>query len=164
MWAFMMGMIFSPAMIIILLIIAVLFDHNEAKGWVVFVALVAAVLAWSVFGATWQQLLIVAGAWIPIGIAWSIWRWRRHCSKVVTKFKESGAVHPDTYTTSKIDPANSKSTIVYWIIAWPISVIEMSIGDLIDVIGVLVTQVFKGTYARISASALRDLENINKQK
>ena len=162
MWTFMMGVLFSPIMIGALLVIAVLLDHKEAKGWVIFFALVAGLLAWSVFNVTWQQLLIVAGAWVPIGVAWSIWRWRRHCSAVVTKFKESGSKTPEMYVMTKLDPANSKGSIVYWIIAWPISVIEMSIGDFIDVIGILVTRVFKGTYARISASAIKDLEDINK--
>lgn len=159
---YIIGILTAPYVLVALFLLAVLFDHNDARGWSGFLTISAIGLTLWAFSPSWYLLGVIVGAWIPVGIAWSMWRWRRYCAKVLKDATNEKISKPEALR--KIETGRNTPTIVYWAMAWPISMIEMICSDIIDMVEVLVTRVFKGTYAKIAgdtADKIRDIREID---
>lgn len=154
---FLLGVLLTPWMLAGLLIASVFFEHKECRGWVVFLTISAVVITYILCGLQPIHLAYAALAWIPIGIIWAMWRWKRHCARVVNETDTSDEWSVNR-AKEKLNPTENKSTLVYWVWAWPISMVDMTMGDVYDLIENLITKVFKGTFAKISLKANDDLD------
>lgn len=158
MWAFILGVLFSLPVLIGFIFLGLFLEHNEHDGWALFITLVVATIAWNMFTFPLNILLISAAAYFPIGILWSFWRWRRHCSRVVADVKKNPRHKADAL--NKLDLSEQIFRIVSWILNWPASALASLLGDIIDVIEVLVRKVFHKVYVKISRNAIREIENL----
>ena len=60
---------------------------------------------------------------------------------------------------AKVDFAQNKQMIAYWIMGWPVSVVESAIGDVIDSVEAAVRRIANSTYSRWSESAMAEMES-----
>lgn len=149
--------------------------HEESDGWAIAWMIVLCVIAYNIFQVDSMTLLVSAAAYIPIGIMWSFYRWKRFCNKKVEYFNEEKArieegvdqtsphklsMHADTVdrwrTALELDvlPGRNITRLVNWIFIWPFSVIENVLGDLYDMVVNLVKDHLISFYGRISSNAL----------
>jgi hypothetical protein len=84
---FVTGIIFSYYFVVGLFLLAILLDHNERSGWSAFLAILSIYIVQDILTLTMMQTGILVALYVPIGLVWSGWRWKRHCSKVVNNLK-----------------------------------------------------------------------------
>jgi hypothetical protein len=147
--------------IAVLLVLGILFEHSEARGWAIVTAIVASVVSFFYFSISLENFAFGSLAYLVIGIVWSFYRYKRYVGKAVSDAKES--VMSDTqkeYLIRDLHPTKNLSTITAWIIVWPFSAIDNIAGDLINAIETLVKTVFRGVYHRIYESAVADIRKI----
>lgn len=155
---FILGMFFSPIVLCIFIALSLLFEYKEARGFAGTCFILAGIIVYSLLGLSLQTLGMVAALWVPVGLGWSIWRWSRYCSNIV-KQAEAGEISKST-AKWEVDFKHKTPTLVYWVIFWPVSLVEMLLSDIFDIIETLVTKVFKGTYARIANNASSKLDKL----
>jgi hypothetical protein len=141
---------------ITLLILGILFEHNGARGWAVFSALVTMVVSYFFFGIPLTTVLLGAAAYVAIGVVWSFFRYKRHVNEVVERNKESSRSAKDR-ALEALHPKAMLSTITAWILVWPFSLVENFVGDIINGIQLLVQKVFRSIYHKIYDSAVSKL-------
>lgn len=141
-----------------LLFTIMVFEHNDLEGWGIFGLILLVITFYIILDINTKYLIISGILYIPLGVAWSIYRWKRHCSSVMEDYdinvKLSGC-ELDSYQKSgfidRLKASNNVTKIVNWVIVWPFSLLDNLIGDIID----FVTQVIKkhliGIYNKISA-------------
>jgi hypothetical protein len=154
---FLLGIFATPLALIVLLVLGILFEHNGARGWAVFTALAALTAAYFAFQVPLATLALGAGAYFVIGLVWSFWRYKRHASKVVAENKGADANQKERVLRA-LHPKAMVSTIVAWILIWPFSIIENLIGDILNVLQLMVTKFFRGVYHRVYDSAVAALQ------
>lgn len=141
----------------VLAILGILFEHNGARGWSVFTALVIAAVAYIAFDASLVSIAIGAVAYVVVGLVWSFWRYKRHAAKVVEE-NHNGSPGDKEYALRRLHPSAMLPTITAWILIWPFSLVEHIVGDLINAIQSLVTKFFRGVYHRIYDAAVAALK------
>lgn len=150
---------FSWPVLLLAGILAIASVHNDSHGWSAIWSLFAAFVIWGIVSPSWVIVLIGMLAYVPIGLFWSYWRWRRHCSSIVRKVEDNDIDKREA--RGYLDPKTRYKDIASWVIAWPFSIVEAALGDFIDVINVLVRKWFKNMYAKVSASALREIDELD---
>jgi hypothetical protein len=151
-----LALILSWPAIIGLFVIALCFEHNERHGWTTVFTTIALIALVAMFKLPWQQIGFMALAWLPIGLIWSMWRWRRRCSNII-ELNHSGELHKDM-AEHKLAVENNFDVITYWTICWPVSFLEAFVGDIIDFVSNLIRKMFRSTYERMSAKAKSQLK------
>ena len=134
-------------------------EYSESRGFAVFWALVASVLAFFYFKMSLIDIAIYAGAYLVVGVIWSFYRYKRF---MFDKIQEAEEMNYKIRSISDYHPSKMLDTITAWIIIWPFSLIENLCGDIINGIEMLVKKVFKGVYNRIYENAIKDTNRINK--
>jgi hypothetical protein len=162
-----------PALIIILLI-ATYQESREHHTWAAFLMIVSLTIIYFIFEIKLIHALIVAAAYIPIGMIWSVFRWKIHCKRSTEKAKNDLLNRHEDVTSNRfkgndsfisihlkdsIDVRRNTDKLVLWVVCWPISIIERSIGDAIHAVRFMVTDWFGSVFQRISDSASTDFEN-----
>jgi len=142
--------------IIVLFVLGILFEHNAARGWALFIALVSMVVAYFFFNVSLAVIALGAVGYIAIGLIWSFWRYKRHAEKVVEENRNAGR-HEKERAIERLHPKAMLSTITAWIIIWPFSMVENILGDIITTVQLLVTKFFRGVYHRVYDSAVSAL-------
>lgn len=140
----------------LLVVAGIIFEAHSSTGWAVFTGLLAATLAFFFFNASLIGLAIVSAVYIPIGLVWSWYRYKRHAAKTVEKAKALGQREKELLVKA-LHPKEMLGTIVQWILIWPLSMIENLIGDLIHMVESLVTRWFRGVYHTIYDSAVKSI-------
>jgi hypothetical protein len=140
----------------VLVLFGIISEHNNARGWSVFWALLAAAIAYLVFHVSLMTLIVGAIGYIIIGLFWSFWRYKRHASKIVEEYRQSSDSEKERALRG-LHPKAMLSTITAWIVIWPFSMVENVIGDLITGIQMLVTKFFRGVYHKVYDSAVAAL-------
>jgi hypothetical protein len=140
----------------VLILLGIISEHNNSRGWAVFWALLAGAIAFLVFHVSLMTLIIGAIGYIIIGLFWSFWRYKRHVSKIVEEYRNSSDSEKER-ALRNIHPKAMLSTITAWIMIWPFSMVENVIGDLITGIQMLVTKFFRGVYHKVYDSAVAAL-------
>jgi hypothetical protein len=141
-----------------LFLFGTLFEYNGARGWAVFVGLVALVIAFFFFTVPLQTIAIYAVAYGVIGTLWSFWRYKRFVEEEAEYIRnESYDAETKARRAKQLHPTQNLDTITAWIIIWPFSFVESVAGDLINFVQTLVTKVFKGVYNKIYNAAVSDL-------
>jgi hypothetical protein len=154
--AFAAGWLLSWPALAILVILGILFEHNGARGWAVFTALVIAAISYFFFSVSLMTIGIGAVAYIAIGLVWSFWRYKRHVDDVVEMNKGESDMRK-AHALQQIHPKEMLGTITAWIMIWPFSMTENFVGDIVDAIQDLVRRVFRGVYHKIYDSAVSRL-------
>lgn len=150
--AFMTGVMLSWPAFIILVIWGIMCEANGADGWTVFVGIVTALVAFFFFDVSLKMLALISVAYLCIGVAWSMWRYKRHLRKMVQDLKgKSETEISRTLSRARVDYFIGK--ITSWVLIWPFSVIENCIGDFI----VLLQNSIKGIFERMYRSAESEL-------
>jgi len=170
---FALGVLFSPIFFCILFVIAVLFEHNDLTP-LTFIFQVAIVgLVWKTFGIdlTSTSYWIIGLSYIPIGLVWATWRWFRHCRKINEEIEESDIKKDNNFDSYQIrewrNQLNVKKQvgrIVTWVLCFPISMVEMFLGDLFDFVRTIVTKFLRGIFDRIAKSTNAKLDEYDKDK
>jgi hypothetical protein len=154
---FIAGVMLTWPALIVLLVLGVLFEHNDAHGWAVFIALITAVVLFFFFSVPLLTLTIGAVVYVAAGLLWSFWRYKRHVADVIEEYKDAQQ-HLKTHALEYLSPKAMLSTITSWIIVWPFSIIDSLVFDIIDGIQILVKKVFHGVYNKIYESAISALK------
>jgi hypothetical protein len=140
-----------------LLVLGIIFEHNEARSWAVFIALVSVVVAYFFFHISLITLGASAVGYVVIGLVWSFYRYKRHASNVVLANLASSD-YTKAQVLANLHPKAMLSTITAWITIWPFSLIENLIGDILTAINSLVTTWFRKVYHSIYESAVAALK------
>jgi hypothetical protein len=160
-----------------LLLLTLIIEHNERHGWTVFFSIITLLVAMTAFSLSWSQVGYVALAYIPIGLVWSLWRWKRRCSKAM---KEYDALKMPNCSDDHYDMRDYKSkqsdlrhkvtfqahidTIILWVLAWPFSLVEALIGDVIDMVEATIRAIARGTYNRWSNQAHAHFDAVDERR
>lgn len=139
---------------------AIYAEHCDSTGWAVFVSIIAGAIAFCMFDIPVKTLLYGVLAYAVIGIAWSFWRYKRYVEVRVAEIKQQN--HPDDGFSKKralerLSPQEMSSTIVSWIVIWPVSLIENLVSDIITSLEKLVRGWLNKIYTSIYSSATKDL-------
>ena len=145
------------AILVGLALLGILFEHNGARGWAVFTALIVAAVAYISFHVSLLMIAIGAVGYIAVGLAWSFWRYKRHAANVVEQNREANASTKER-ALALLHPKAMLGTITAWIMIWPFSMVENIVGDLITAIQMLVTKFFRGVYHKVYESAVQALK------
>jgi hypothetical protein len=145
-----------PALIA-LLFFGVLFEHNGARGWAVFTALVVAAVAYFFFSVSLLTIGIGVASYIAFGLVWSFWRYKRE-AQLVVEANKAESIQTREYALRRLHPRNMWPSITAWVMIWPFSLIENFVGDIINAIQALVKKVFRGIYYKIYDSAVEALK------
>jgi hypothetical protein len=134
-----------------------LFEHNAARGWAVFTALVVLAVSYFFFNVSLLALAAYAAGYIVVGLVWSWYRYKRHAASVVAEHRDSTASQKER-ALAALHPKAMLSTITAWIMVWPFSLVENFVGDIINAIQLLVTKFFRGVYHSIYDAAVSALK------
>lgn len=160
---FMSAVFFSAYFIIALFLFAVWLDRKESSGWAAFLVSVSILMIGWQAELSWIQIGIALLAYIPAGLAWSIWRWKRYCKRIVNEFKRSEVSTEDASaharkSKEKLKPSQNIQKLIGWTVAWPVSMASTLFGDIIDGIETFIRERLIGIYRRISSSAINEID------
>lgn len=162
--AFLAGWLLSWPSLAILCGLGILFEHNEAHGMAIFLALITAASAFFFFDVTAVHLAVVAVAYLVVGVAWSFWRYRRFVRSAVERItRESHSPDILSIKLGSLKPSSNTEKIVGWVIVWPFSAVDSIVGDLISIVTELVTTTFRKIYVSIYNAATKGLLDESKQ-
>ena len=148
------GYILTWPTLCILFEFGVLFEHHNARGWAVFVGLVAMAISYFYFAVPLLAVAIYAGVYLFVGMLWSFWRYKRYVEAEVE------LIRAGSYLARSVDnlhPSRNLDTITCWILIWPISAVESITGDIINITQTLIQKVFHGVYHKIYTAATAPL-------
>lgn len=146
--------------------------HIENDGWAIIWLAAFAAIAYFAFTVSWQTIAIVAAIYVPIGLVWSIYRWKRHCRDAFKTYEKEKAsianIKENTSWDNKLErrqedakkamnPADNIDSIASWVIIWPFSLIDNLIGDLIDLIKDGIEKYLISIYSNIAGKYLKQL-------
>lgn len=176
MFEFILSLILAPITIGFLIISALFCEYNERHGWTVIFTAILTYIGYKIFQLTPSQLGMVLGGYIPVGFLWSFWRWKRRCDSVVEKTEEKLKDIKDLYSygamrEAKLDecrrkailaitPSEQLDTLVFWVIGWPFSFIEMFLHNLVNLIECTIRAIATKTYQKITAKATARIDGL----
>lgn len=132
------------AILAVLLLFASHWDSLAASFWLLVIGLailqvvtIANPLGW--VKAHPYTVLAIAGAYLPVGVGWSIFRWRNVLAKAADLLRaEKASWRPSAYATwndyvrsSLPSATRNKSRIVGWIGYWPFSMADYLFFDML---------------------------------
>jgi hypothetical protein len=163
-----LGIIFSVYFIAALVIVAFIAEYNNSSQWAAFWLVVCAVVCEKMYSISWAYIGWFALAFIPIGLCWSVWRWKRYADKLVSDFnndvKHNSSTRSDYIERcyyslqNHLNPQNNIVTIVGWVLSWPVSFINSMVGDFIAILESAIKKYFIGIFKRISNAASKRIE------
>jgi len=156
----------------IVYMVGAVFDHNEwaFASFLCLASIIGAVYALALVPATYMWY--AAAAYFPIGITWSIWRWRQYVRrKVDEEMEEATAGNTFNYREmpsldarkdlarkrcrEKLTLANNAGRVTEWAMMWPMSIVANILGDVYDALRELIVTKLSRIYAAIVESALK---------
>jgi len=161
--AFVLGIILTIPFFIGLIIVGLLFDHNEKDGWSILMMAFIGFIAYNLFAISSTYILYAGIAYLPIGIIWSMWRWRMHGRRVVSKL-ENHVFYNKEQALEDIKLSNQVMKIVHWIVAWPLSIIASGLRDIITFLEILVTRHFRKLYEKLAQSSVNEINDYVERK
>jgi hypothetical protein len=147
--------------LVIVLLLGIAFEHAGNRKSAVFTGLVAMAISYFYFDIPFSTIWGYVVAYFAVGVVWSFLRYRRYVGVMVKSLeKRTWRTQEDKdKAINNLAPSNNLERITSWIIVWPFSVIENSLGDIITAIQSLVTRVFKGIYYKIFMAQTEALRN-----
>jgi len=151
------GYILTWPGLIVLFILGTYFEHRESRGTAVFIGILTIFTSYFFFDVSVQTIAEYAVGYLAVGILWSFWRYKKYVTAKVKYIKEYERDDMQHYYAKNLHPSKHLDTITAWILIWPFSMMESVVGDAIDMVNSLVTNVFKSVYHKIYAKAIQDL-------
>lgn len=139
---------------------AIYAEHSDSTGWAVFASVVAGAIAFFMFDIPLQTLLYSALVYAVVGIVWSFWRYKRYVEVRVDEIKKKDYASDSFSKKSALEslsPKEMSTTIVSWIVIWPISLVENLVSDIITGLEKLVRTWLNQIYTGIYKSATKDI-------
>jgi len=182
---FFAGVLLTPWAFGVLFVICWIFEHNEWRFWSTVLLGGVVFIACKIFYVPQPWLNYGLFAYLPVGFGWSFWRWLRHCSTVseeavaekerIVKYNEAlkkrceenpsygkpvlDEFYVDHYK-DKIKLRYNLNKITYWILIWPLSLIDMILGDIYDVIKHFVKNVCGRGYKKIAEKYMKKIDSL----
>jgi hypothetical protein len=158
--AFGLGVIMSPWVFGILIILALWAESLDNHKTTAFFVALGLVSSYFMFNISIVYLL----AYIPVGMLWSVWRWKIHCKKATIRAKLRKADVTERASQRRrlekeVRLKDNVDKIVSWIVCFPVSVLEQVVGDVVLMLKVIVTEWFAKLYTLSSNKALDDFDN-----
>jgi hypothetical protein len=134
---FFLGVLVSPYLWGMLLLLSFFAEANNASGWCGFMwTLLLGVLLFSFQPGFALAVTLIVG-YLLSGVLWSIFRYRKYISDAYENWKENkgrfdkdtNTVFTETYYFEKLSPKECSGKITYWAIYWPPSLITYLLGD-----------------------------------
>jgi hypothetical protein len=98
------------------------------------------------------NITAAAGAYILVGLIWSVFRWYRQVTKAVAEYNDEKISDYDLIAKTKV--GRNKAEITAWIGYWPWSLVWNLTGDILT--GLF--DAFKNVYQNIANSALKNIK------
>lgn len=100
----------------------------------------------------WSQFQWYLYAYLPVGMVWSLHRYRRYLRHLREKYDQLDDDFDKRMLAKKLnDVTKSADKIVYWVYAWPLSALTWTLKDVIDFLKRLVTVHLRRVYERVAA-------------
>jgi hypothetical protein len=146
--------------------------HLDNDGWAIIWLAALTAAAYFAFTVSWQTIAIAAAVYIPIGLIWSIYRWKRHCKTALEDYQDSKeriqSGKENNSWDNKLErrqedakklmnPAKNIDRIASWVIVWPFSLIDNIIGDLIDMVRDIIKKYLIRIYDTIAGKYLKEI-------
>lgn len=144
------------------LLIGVWGEYCGHHKFAAFTTILAGLAIWKMFDVDPQHTMYAAIAYIPIGMIWSVWRWKVYCKRTTQRTLQS--LNDDWGVTSpkdleeQLNITRNLDRLVSWVICWPISMIERAIGDLIHMIKIMITEWFGNVYKSIASNSVSEYQ------
>lgn len=142
--------------------------HNESKFFGLLFLGLFAFTAYKFFNISLENMLYYVIGYIVVGFMWSFWRYKKYVRKHVNDFNNkigdySGRFYgndDDKYKALLKNTELSKNVdlVVFWVLVFPLSMIENLLGDLIDFVTSTVTVYLKSVYESIINSELKNVK------
>ena len=151
--------LFTWPALAVLFVLGLIFEHNHRSGWAVFIGLITMFAGYFYFGLSLATLAIYGAAYLAAGLVWSFWRYGRFVRSEVARIKADSYIKESEYASyaKNLSPAKHLGKITSWIIVWPLSLANLAVGDIIDIIQFTATKLFKMVYVKIYTSQVADL-------
>lgn len=132
--------------------------HNEEAGWAMFLTVCSIAILCGILQLSVVTIGIGAIVYLPIGLVWSIWRWKRKVNYIVRQVQD-GDMSSDR-GREEVLVRNNLQNLVSWVIVWPFSVVESFIGDIVELVQIAVRNWFRSVYEKISNDAIQKIDSI----
>lgn len=121
-------------------------------------------VAYMLFRPSLTAILLMAVAWMPIGLCWAICKWKLRIQEVTQHIKQHNlkpkapedvwGYDPFDSLMQRITVPEQKSALAHWIIFWPSSMVSTLILNLQTLIETLVVTHIGGRLTRMADNAL----------
>lgn len=171
-WLWVIGVALWWPIIIPLILIAIYVEHQDSHGWMAFWAIVIHAWLFKFFEIDPVIVAYYTAGYVPVGILWSIYRWKRYVGAFITTRKrweqeERNVTISNNYSNTafvfdvedvreSLTLLNNKQKILCWVMGWPISLAESFLGDLVHQLWTFISVRLGGIYKRIAESAISD--------
>jgi hypothetical protein len=156
------ALLFTPITLVCILILGVILDHSNERGWSSTFMIGAFALAYFMFDATLKTVLYGAGAWVGAGVIYSYLRWMWHCRNAVNQYTiEKISKTKALYMTTL---HSNKGIITYWAFAWPISLTATVLTDFLTWAGKALHLMFGNAYNWVSVKSQGEIDAIAEQR
>ena len=141
--------------IVLLFLLGVAFEHFEIRIFTLACLGAFGFALYRQINPDLRSAIISLILYIPIGLAWSVYRYHRFLKDLVKK----SIKNPNPYEYHHdASPKSMIPTIVSWIITWPISLIENFSKDFIDFLTMFVTRAFGNLFGKMYNSAMSEIK------
>jgi hypothetical protein len=157
--AILTGLFFSYWSIALISLCLLFFSYKDYRNWSLFFISILAVVAYQVFALEPMDAAKCLAGYLPIGILWSFWRWKRH-GDVTMKGIDPVSLNDNQRSVliEKITPRYNIDLITGWVMAWPFSAISHIFSDLIALVSKIIREYFIEIYTKISGNHLEKLK------
>lgn len=169
--AFLAGMLFNYWALGFAALVILGTTHFESYGWATLFGILLAVVLIGLFGVPeWKYVVYGALLYIPVGMLWSLWRWRGYCRQKIedydTDFEYLLSDDPDNIERLKnrykeamsITYGDNTLKATFWVVFWPFSALVTLFGDFIDFIHDYVVNGMVKLYNKISSQYTKRLD------
>lgn len=157
------GSLFASTWFVVsMFFIAVISDYNQSKrdnfGWSAFYTIIALIATCLMFKPSVGLVIGILVCWIPLGLCWAVAKWKLRISHTKYLISEMNLTSGDAEYRKlqrRLDIDNVKSTVAYWVLFFPISMMSTCLFNVFESIEYLVTVKLGGTFKRMAAEAFK---------
>lgn len=153
---------FSYWTIAILSVFLIFFSYKDYKNWSLFSISLLGAAVYGIFNLEPMFALQCLAAYIPVGVLWSFWRWKRHGDDTM-KGVIVGTLNDrqKSVLIEQLTPRYNIDRISTWVVAWPFSLISHVFSDIIALVSKVIREYLIEIYSKISG---KHLEALNKPR
>ena len=157
-----LAVLLTPYAIIALALWAMLLESTSNREWAFIITAIATVAAYYTFEVNAEGVMWSLLAYLPIGIAWSVYRWKLQVNDAVKEFETADPGHSNArrHARNKAQVDRYKGRLVYWAAMWPVSLAETFLGDVFRAVQHIVTEWFGSLYRSIAVSGTNKMDSM----